>query len=280
MWSIEGRTVLVTGGNSGIGAAAAAALAERGAHVVITARDVDRGREAAAGMPGSVEVMPLDLASLQAVRGFAARFLASHDDLCVLVNNAGLFTGRRKVSEDGYEMMFAVNHLGHFLLTNLLLERLAASAPSRVITVASSGHHMAGDGLALDDPAAEHRSFRATKEYGRSKLANVLFTRELARRTSESGIQVFAVHPGTVRTRIAQDGDSLFAGWYWKLRGRWMLTPEQGADTIVWLATEPDPAGVSGDYLTNRKPGKLSRHAADEGLAAALWARSEELVDR
>ena len=208
--SMREKTVLITGGNCGIGKETAVGLAKMGAKVVITSRDPAKGQEAVAEVRertgGDVETMALDLASFAAIRGFTKKFLNTRDRLDVLVNNAGLILSERTETEEGFETQFGVNHLGHFLLTSLLQERIEGSAPSRIVNVASDAHRFAGQGLDFDDLQL-NTGYRALKAYGRSKLANIYFTRELARRLDRTGVTVNAVHPGSVATRFARDGD-------------------------------------------------------------------------
>ena len=209
---MDGRTVLITGGNTGLGLETAVALAREGAPVVITSRDAQKGEVAQAEIrersgSDAVEVVELDLASLASVREFAPRFAESHDHLDVLVNNAGVMLGSRRETVDGYEMTFQVNHLGPFLLTNLLRDLLVAGDEARVVNVASAAHSSARRGLDFDDLQAKGR-YRGFSVYGKSKLANILFTRELARRWNDTGITANAVHPGFVASRFGRDGDN------------------------------------------------------------------------
>lgn len=275
-WNIEGRTVLITGGNSGIGKATATALAAQGADIVLTARDQEVGQAVAAELGntgvGTVRSMQLDLADAASTTSFARRFLDENDDLGVLINNAGVMLGTRATSPDGHEMTFRVNHLGHFQLTCLLGGRLTASAPARVITLASSAHFRAED-IELEPPPGRYRGFRT---YSRSKLANVLFAKELARRLDGTGVRSYAVHPGLVSTRLAQDGDSRLSGILWKLFSPRMLTPEQGTATTVYAATDPALDEHSGAYLSDERVTTPSDPARGEGLALQLWAFSEE----
>jgi NAD(P)-dependent dehydrogenase (short-subunit alcohol dehydrogenase family) len=277
-WNIEGRTVLVTGGNSGIGRASAAAMAARGANAVITTRDSSVGarvaEELTASVGRSVRSMTLDLSDPSSTNDFAAQFLGSTSDLALLVNNAGVMLGRRTMSVDGFEMTFRVNHLGHFHLTCLLRDRLVDSAPARVITVASAAHYSA-DRIELDPAGGLYRGFRT---YARSKLANVLFGGELGRRLAGTGVSSFSLDPGVVATRIAQDGDTTFAGIAWKLMSYRMLTPEQGAATTLYAATDPQLEEHTGAYLSDSQIADPSALARDAALASRLWDLSEEAV--
>jgi len=281
---LTGRTVLVTGGNAGLGLETAVALAAMGATVTITSRDEARGAAAVVEIRErtgvEVEVMALDLASAASIRAFAAAFLAVHDTLHVLVNNAGLILSERTETEDGFETTFGVNHLGHVLLTDLLLDRLIESAPSRIVVVASEAHKFAYDGLRFDDLQC-HGRFVSYRVYGRSKLANIAFVRSLARRLEGTGVTVNAVHPGSVATRFARDGDTRFLTAITTAMARpFSRTPEEGARTQVWAASAPELADVTGAYLVNeaRADRRLSRAARDDEAAERLWAVSRELL--
>jgi NAD(P)-dependent dehydrogenase (short-subunit alcohol dehydrogenase family) len=282
-WAIERRTVLITGGNSGIGKAAATALAAAGADVVITTRDLSKGRAAAAEIEAtagnSVEVMRLDLADLDAVRSFAAAFEVNHADLGVLINNAGGVFGRRRETTDGFEMTLGTNHLGPFLLTNLLTPLLVRSAPSRVINVASSAHAFAKEGLHLDDLMITRRRYRQKDAYGQSKLANILHARELNRRLADSGVTAYAVHPGVVATNFGRD-DSFIVSIGIRLFGYRFRTADEGAATVVFVATDPDVTSSAGAYFEDSAPTRSSRHAKDDAQAFRLWEISTSLVDR
>jgi NAD(P)-dependent dehydrogenase (short-subunit alcohol dehydrogenase family) len=281
---LDGKTVVITGGNSGIGKEAGVALAHMGAHVAITARNAEKGEAARKEIiersgNARVEVVPLDLASLASIRESAHDMLERFARIDVLVNNAGGTLSKRRVTEDGFEMTFGVNHLGHFLLTNLLLDRIKASAPARIITVASGAHLGARRGLDFDDLHYERSSYRGFQQYCRSKLANVLFAAELARRLDGTGVTSNSMHPGYVRTNFAREGDTGAMGWLSHTFGRpFSIKPEQGADTIVYLASSPDVDGVTGQYFYKRAIAKTSSHGRDEAAAKRLWDVSEELV--
>jgi NAD(P)-dependent dehydrogenase (short-subunit alcohol dehydrogenase family) len=222
----------------------------------------------------SIAFIAADLSSLAAVRVAAAEFRQRHSRLDVLLNNAGVSPSRRRESVDGYEYTLALNHLGHFLLTNLLLDLLVASAPSRVVGVSSNIYKQAR--LDFDDLQLG-RGFSAMKAYANSKLANVLFTMELARRLLGKGVTANVMTPGLAKTNIGQE-----EGWFYASSKRLAdffggKTPEQGADTLAWLATAPEVAGMTGQYFQNRRALPLSRDASDPDLAAQLWRVSEEL---
>lgn len=276
---MRGKTCIVTGANSGVGLATARELARQGAFVVLLCRDHGRGEAAlddvrAAATGPAPELALADFAALDDVRRFAASFRDSGRPLDVLVNNAGLMLTERRVSADGFEMTFAVNHLAPFLLTNLLLDALRASAPARIVNVASRAHSRAG--LDLDDLNAE-RSFGGWQAYCRSKLCNILFTAELARRIEGSGVTANSLHPGVVATGFGREAGSF---WAPLLRiGRFvMTTPERGARTQVYLASAPEVAATNGRYFVACRPGRTSREAADPTLARRLWDESARMV--
>lgn len=270
----------MTGATNGIGLVAARELAQQGAHVVLVGRDPARTQAAVDSIrrdTGSahVESMLCDFASQRSVRALARDFLARHERLDVLVNNAGAVHPRREVTEDGLERTFAVNHLGPFLLTTLLLDRMVQSAPARIVNVASRAHTRVG--LDLDDLQAERGRYVDYFVYARSKLANVLFTRELARRLEGTGVTANCLHPGVVATGIWASQEGL-RKWAVRLASRFFVSPEQGARTIVQLATAPELEGVSGRYFSDGREVAPSRIAQDDQLARALWERSEALV--
>jgi NAD(P)-dependent dehydrogenase (short-subunit alcohol dehydrogenase family) len=281
---MKGKTVVVTGANSGIGFETAAALASMGARVLVTARNADKGRAAVSaiaqrlGAEGLVQLVVFDLADLASVRRGAAEILEQAPHLDVLVNNAGLVLTERAETVDGYEATFATNHLGPFLLTNLLLDRITGSAPSRIVNVASSAHNGARRGMPFDDLQSEKR-YRGMRVYGQSKLANILFTLELARRLEGRGVTANSLHPGIVRTGYGGDGDARgFLGIGIKISSRLFLSPANGARTSVYLASSPDVEGVSGQYFVKCTPRQPRRWAQDPDAARRLWQVSEELV--
>jgi len=280
---MQGKVILITGGNTGIGKETAIALARMGAQVIITSRDPAKGQAALADIRRAagrddVTCMKLDLASLASVRAFAGEFLAAHPRLDVLVLNAGLILATRTQTEDGFETTFGVNHLGHFALTGLLLARLKASSPARIVVLSSEAHRRAGPGLDFDDLQAT-RGYGAWPAYSKSKLANLLFTLELAERLRGTGVTVNAVHPGVVATEFAgQDDIGRVFAVLWGLFKWAMLTPAQGARTSVYVATSPEVAEVSGRYFARSKFKRPTRQAQDVAAAKRLWQVSEELT--
>jgi NAD(P)-dependent dehydrogenase (short-subunit alcohol dehydrogenase family) len=282
---MDGKTVVITGANSGVGKATAVALAAAGAETVITARSESRGRQAVADIrrdSGSdrVDLVVFDLADLTSVREGASQILDRCPQLHVLVNNAGLVLSQRTETRDGFESTFATNHLGPFYLTQLLTDRLVASAPARVINVASTAHRSARRGVGFDDLQSE-KSYSGMNAYGRSKLANILFTNELARRLAGTGVTANSVHPGTVATGFARDDDtSGFLAFGIKVIKPFILTPEKGARTSVYLASSPEVADVSGKYFVKCRARQPSAAARDDDAALLLWSVSEQLVDQ
>jgi NAD(P)-dependent dehydrogenase (short-subunit alcohol dehydrogenase family) len=281
--AMDGKTVVITGGNAGIGKETAVGLAERGAKVVITSRDEGRGAAALDAIrtrsgSDTVEVMELDLADTASIRAFAAAVLERLPRIDVLVNNAGLVVGRRQETKDGFELTFGVNHLGHFLLTELLLDRLKQSAPSRIVVVSSHAHKQARKGLDFDDLLAQKR-YRSFSVYGKTKLANILFTRELARRLEGTGVTVNALHPGFVASRFGRDGD---IGWMGNLGmplvRPFAISPQQGARTSIHLASAPELDGISGEYFYKCALSTPSAAARDDAAASRLWQASEQLL--
>jgi len=274
---MNGKVCVVTGATSGIGKAAATALARMGAQIVLVGRDQGRTEATAAEIGANAAVPPkaeiADLASMEQVHALAGR-LGSLERIDVVVNNAGLVLGERRVTEDGFEHVFAVNHLAPFLLTNLLLPRLTGSAPARVVTVTSDAHSAAN--LDLDDPNLEH-GWDSWRSYANSKLANILFTRELARRLDGTGVTANCAHPGVVRTGFGREGKPLLRLGTTIARP-FFLSPERGADTIVYLASSPDVAGQTGGYYVKRQRREPSAAARDDAAARKLWEISEKMT--
>lgn len=298
---MAGRVCLVTGGTAGIGRVIACELAGRGAHVVIVGRDPGRCGAAVQAIQREtgnqwVGFIAADLSSQAEVRRLALEFMERHDRLHVLVNNAGALFALRRESVDGIEMTLALNHLAYFLLTNLLLGTIKASVPARIVNVASRAHAGAKF-FDFDDPQARARSPRYGQsearsllytltipwrhpgyaQYAQSKLANLLFTCELARRLEGTGVTVNAMHPGFVKSSFTS-GNGAF-GWFMRQwAGLLGISAEEGADTAVYLATSPEVEGVSGKYFVRREPVESSPASRDAGAAARLWRLSGELT--
>ena len=277
---MSGKTVLVTGGTSGIGRATAIGLAARGARVGISGRDEARTRASAAeiveesGNP-AVDAFAADMSVQSDVRRLAGAVLAAYPHLDVLVNNVGGFWATRRVTPDGLERTFAVNHLAGFLLTSMLLDRLTASGPARIVTVASNTQAMGR--LDFDDLQGE-RNYSGNRAYSQSKLANVVFTYELARRLKGTGVTANVLHPGVARTSFASGELTSLWRVLVPLARPFMKSPEQGAATSVYLASDSGVDGVTGQYFANRRP-KASGHASyDVAIAARLWQISADLT--
>jgi retinol dehydrogenase 12 len=277
--TLSGKTCLVTGATSGIGRVAARELAARGATVVVVGRNAAKSAATVSqireqtGNP-SVEFLLADLSSLDEVRRLAGDFLKRYSQLHVLLNNAGAIYLSRARSVDGHELTFALNHLNYFLLTNLLLDVVKASAPSRIINVSSSRHAAAF--MNFDDLHGERR-YSGMFAYGQSKLANLLFTYELARRLEGTHVTANAVHPGAVATNFAAN-NGILGRLARPVLNLFSLSEEQGADTLVYLATSPDVEGVTGKYFVNRREVPSSKESYDEAAARRLWQVSEELA--
>jgi NAD(P)-dependent dehydrogenase (short-subunit alcohol dehydrogenase family) len=299
---MTGKTCLVTGATAGIGLVTARELARQGARVVLVGRDPARCGAAVAAIQRetgnvSVAALPADLSAQAEVRRLAREVLERFDRLDVLVNNAGAMYAQRRESVDGIELTLALNHLGYFLLTNHLLDRLESSAPARIVNVSSDAHRIVKR-FNMEDPQARARgpwssgksgltdllftlgapmAHPAFVQYGQTKLANLLFTYELARRLEGTGVTANALHPGFVATRF-MDGNGLF-GWFMR---RWAgllaMSPEEGAKTSVYLASSPEVEGVSGRYFVRQKPAVSSPGSRDEEDACRLWRLSEELT--
>jgi len=271
------KTAVVTGGNSGIGFETARELARRGWRVIITGQDAAKLRAAAEAIGPAASVQVADFASFAEVRGLGAA-LNSEPRIDVLVNNVGVALSRQRQSRDGNDMMLQVNHLSSFLLTSLLLDKLKASAPARIVNVSSRMHRNARD-FGFDDFQFA-RSYGVAKAYSRTKLYNVLFTRELARRLAGSGVTANALHPGMIQTDIGKDGDLRgIAGFLWPLLQRLNGRPIGEASRMpVYLATAPELEGVTGKYFTTGRAAEPSALAQDDAAAKRLWEMSERLV--
>jgi NAD(P)-dependent dehydrogenase (short-subunit alcohol dehydrogenase family) len=274
------NTILVTGGTSGIGKAAALEMARLGARVVITARDEEKGKRTLqeirdeTGNP-DIHLLFLDLASLDSVRQSAKDFLERFDRLDVLVNNAGGYYGLRKTTAEGYEYTFGVNHLGHFLFTILLKETLIASK-ARIINVSSEAQKM-GKMRFEDLMQDQRRSYSGIRAYAQAKLANIIFTYELERRWGNSGITANAMHPGAVATNFGSESRFVFRNLM-KVGKPFLKSPAKGADTIIYLATSPDVQGISGRYFVRRREIRSNGQSHDPHIAKRLWEVSESLT--
>lgn len=272
---MRGTTCLVTGANAGIGREIVAGLAAQGARVLMVCRHRGRAEEAIDRVRRSVpaadlELVLADLSRLSSIRALAGAIQSRTDRLDVLVSNAGVFNTRRRETEDGFEATFAVNHLAPFALVDGLLGMLRASAPSRVVVVASGAHRRG----AIDfDDLQGRRRYRGWKAYAQSKLANVLFAAELARRLPAAEVTANSLHPGVVATRLLLRG--IVPAW---VARPWTRTPEEGARTPLYVATAPGLEGISGQYFDDCRPSDPSAEAGDEAVAARLWAVSEELT--
>ena len=274
---MNGKTCMVTGANAGIGKATALGLAKMGATVVMVCRSRERGELALAEITresgnDSVFLLLADLSSQTAIRNLVADFTATYPRLHVLINNAGIIPKRRTVTEDGLETQLAVNHLAYFLLTNLLLDKLKASAPARILNVSSQAHQ--GASLDFDDLQSE-RSYRPTHVYAWTKLANVLFTYELARRLEAIHVTANCLHPGAVATKLLADYMPSVLRFMAKIFG---ITPENGAQTSLYLAGSPEVEGVSGKYFVKQKSVPSSKASYDRTAARRLWEVSAKLT--
>lgn len=281
-WNVKGKTIVVTGATSGIGLEASVAVARMGARVVAVGRDPARTTAAVADIKtrsGSSEVSQLlcDFSSQASIRRFAAEALSKLERIDVLVNNAGGVNKSRALTEDGIEATFAINHLGPYLATRLLLDRIVASAPARIVNVASIGHRRGT--MDFDDLGFE-KGYFIMKSYARSKLGNVLFTNELARRLAERGVEVTAnsLHPGAVATNIWSGAPAWSKPILAVFARPFFINAEKGGQTIVHLATSPELSKVSGEYFEKNIAVKPAPLALDEALQKRLWEESARLV--
>jgi retinol dehydrogenase 14 len=276
--AMTGRVCVVTGATRGIGRATVEGLARQGASVVLVVRRNEDGLKVSREISAAGGPMPpfvsADLSSQASIRQAAEELKQRYPRLHVLINNAGMITRHRELTVDGIEKQFAVNHLAYFLLTNLLLDLLLAGAPSRIINVSSGAH--AGATLEFDDLQGE-RGYDSTRAYSQSKLANILFTYELSRRLRGTGVTANCLHPGVIGTRLLADymGVPAAGGALARTFG---ATPEQGADTVIYLASSPEVEGVSGKYFERRRPRRSSPESYDEAAARRLWQLSEQLT--
>ncbi|MGO4349905.1 SDR family oxidoreductase [Paenibacillus sp. MCAF9] len=280
MSNMTGKVVAVTGANSGMGLATTVELAKQGAHVVMICRSKERGERAleqARSQSGSSDIvlMTCDLGSFASIRTFTAAFKQKYSQLDVLINNAGVVALKRSITSDGFESQIGINHLGHFLLTNELLDLLQRAPQGRIINV-SSGAHKAGR-IHFDDPNLT-RGYNVAKGYAQSKLANILFTNELAKRLAGTRVTVNSLHPGAVATNIGVDRKSGFGKTVHKLLKPFFRTPLEGAKTAIYLASSDEAANLTGQYFIDSKSVQTASKASNPELAAKLWAWSEQQV--
>lgn len=280
MSDMKGKRVLITGANQGIGKASAIALGKMGASLVLVCRDGEKGRAAVADIQretgrGDVELILADMGVQADVRRAAAELKAKHDKLDVLLNNAGVLVTSRRTTKDGIEETFAINHLGYFLLTNLLLDVLKKSAPARIVSVSSDAHK--GSRMQWDDLQYAKTKFRPFSVYSQSKLANILFTTELARRLEGTGVTANCLHPGVIASGFGHTYGG-FTSVLVKIASPFLTTPEKGAATSVYLASSPEVEGVTGKYFKNCKETRADRGAYELGAPERLWAVSEEMT--
>lgn len=287
-WTLEGKTCLITGATQGIGRVTARELAPLGPHLLIVARDKKRGTELvdelkkSSGNP-NIELFIADLSIQADVRRLAAEVMAKHKQLHLLLNNAGAVFTTRQLTPDGYETTFALNHLGYFLLTDLLLDLLkrtaSESGEARIVNVASAAHQRVKNGLDFDDLMSE-RSYSTFDAYSRSKFANILFTYELARRIQASGVRGLmanCLHPGFVASGFGHN-NGLLMSLAMKLASPFALSPEEGAKTMIYLCKSPEVSGVTGKYFAKSREKRSNRASYDEAAARRLWELSEQLV--
>jgi NAD(P)-dependent dehydrogenase (short-subunit alcohol dehydrogenase family) len=273
---VKGKTVVITGGTSGIGEVAAEALAQIGARIILVARSKSRAEATLARLRRSDahSVYFADLTRLAEMKRVAAEIANREPPIDVLVNNAGALFGTRRLTEDGLEHTFALNHMSYFVVTEGLRERLLASGAARIVNTASAAHQ----GATLDfDDLQSAKSFRAMRAYSCSKLCNILFTRELARRLHGTGVTVNCLHPGFVATRFADESGGLISHLAW-LAKFFAISPAEGAQTIIYLASSPEVANVAGKYFYKCRPTNPSAPALDDRAALALWQRSAALA--
>ena len=275
--SMEGKICIITGANSGIGKATAIGLAKMNATIVMMCRSKERGEEAQKEiieLTGNkkVDLFLCDLSSQESIRKFVSEFKSKYQKLDILINNAGVMLSKREISVDGFEMNFAVNHLAPFLLTNLLLDALKKSAPSRIINVSSAAHRMAK--MDFDDLQSEKRKYRLMKIYGASKLALMLFSYELSRKLEGTSVTVNTLHPGVVNTNLGQDQSSFSQGFA-KL---FFKKPEKGAETSIYLASSQEVEGITGKYFAKKQQKQSSEESYNEDYAKRLWKLSAEMT--
>ena len=272
------KLALITGATSGMGYATAVEMAKKNYAVVMLGRNIEKGLQAAedakkASGSNDITFSPCDLASLDSIRNFVSEFIKEHDKLDVLINNAGVLTFKREETHDGFEMQIGVNHLGHFLLTNSLLELILKSAAGRIVNVSSGGYKWGK--FNEEDPHLK-KSYNVFKGYGQSKLANILYTKELALRLKDTNVIVNTLHPGAVATNLGVSRKTGFGKTIYKILTPVFQTPTEGAATAIFLATSPDVIGISGEYFYKKEITKVTDIANDKELAKRLWTWSEK----
>lgn len=278
---MKGKTVVITGANSGIGKSTAMALAKQGAHIVMVCRNEDKGYAAqqdiiATSKNEAVELYLCDFSEQRQIKGLVEELEVGLDKIDVLLNNAGLIMNKRALTIDGLETTFAVNHMGYFMLTNLLLDMVTATPQSRIICVASDAHRMVKS-LDFDNLQAE-KKFSQWQVYGLSKLCNIYFTYELAKRLKDSSTTVNCLHPGVVGTNFGKEGGGWLMGGFMSVFKGALLSPEKGAETSIYLANSPEVEGVSGKYFNKKKATKSSDLSNNGNYAERLWSISEDLM--
>lgn len=279
-WTVDRKKVLITGGTDGIGKVTALELAKLGAHVIIIGRNPQKTEQTVREIREQsnnerVDFLIADLSEQEQVRRVAAEYRHRYDQLHVLINNAGAFFAKRELTGDGLEKTFALNHLAYFLLTHLLLDLLTKSAPARIINVSSAAHF--GGRINFDDLNAE-KSYSGWGAYSNSKLMNVLFTYELARRLQGSGVTVNCLHPGFVATQFGKNNGGLIGLGLSLVQRVGAISPQQGAETTLYLATSPEVEGITGRYFDQKKAVESSKISQDDETARRLWEISLELT--
>lgn len=277
---MQNKVALVTGANSGTGKWTAIALAKQGFTVVMLCRNPTRGKEAhfevkVRSQSTKVDLMFCDLGSIKSIRHFCQEFKKKYNRLDILVNNAGVVLPGRHETQDGFELQFGVNHLGHFLLTNLLLDLMVESGPARIVNVASGGHKIGN--IHFDDINLT-KNYNIFKAYSQSKLANILFTYELARRLKGKDVTVNALHPGAVASQMGINRETGFGKLITTILKPFFLTPEQGAQTAIYLATSKEVEGVTGKYFYKKKQIASSKKSYNKQIAKRLWRISYKMV--
>jgi NAD(P)-dependent dehydrogenase (short-subunit alcohol dehydrogenase family) len=281
MANLDNKICIVTGANSGVGKVTALELAKMGAEVIMVCRNQKKGEEALAEIlmkskSNKVKLMLCDFSSQKSIREFTDKFKSQYDKLHILVNNAGLIISERHLTEDGIESTFAINHLGYFLTTHLLLDLLKSSAPARIVNVSSEGHRIGH--INFNDINYENNLYKSMNVYCDSKLANVLFTKELSKRLKGTNVTANCLHPGVVNTNFASETSGWFK-WVVKIGKPFLITAEKGAETQIYLASSPEVEGITGEYFDKKKVKTPSKEARDTEVAEKLWKLSEKMTN-